>query len=62
MATLLSCDQILDKHKTILKNELGKVKGMTEKFHINQEAQPKIFKACPSPYALRTKVEEQPAR
>ena len=62
MATSLSCDQILDKYKTFLKNELGKVKGMTAKFHMNQQAQPKFFKAHPSPYALWTKVEEQPAR
>ena len=39
-----------------------KWEGMTEKYHINQEAQPKFFKACPSPYALQTKVQEQPAR
>ena len=61
-ATSRSCDRILDKHQSVFKDELGKVEGMTAKFHINQDAQPKFFKARPVPYALRTKVEEELAR
>ena len=44
-STAPACEEILDKHKTVFKNELGKVEGMTAKFHINKEAQPKFFKA-----------------
>ena len=61
-STALACDEILDKHKTVFKNELGKVEGMTAKFHINQDAQPKFFKARPVPYALQAKVEKELAR
>ena len=57
-----ACEEILDKHKTVFKNELGKAEGMTAKFHINQEAQPKFFKARPVPYALRARVEKELAR
>ena len=57
-----ACDEILDKHKSVFKNELGRVERMTAKFHINQDAQPKFFKARPVPYALRTKVEKELAR
>ena len=32
---------------------------MTVKFHINQDARPKFFNACPVPYVLQTKVEEE---
>ena len=35
---------------------------MTAKFHINQDAQPKFFKAHSVPCALQTKVEEELAR
>ena len=47
-----ACEEILDKHETVIKNELAKVEGITAKVHINQEAQPKSFKARPMPYAL----------
>ena len=62
MSTALAYEEILDKHKTVFENELGKVEGMTAKFHINQDAQPKFFKAQPVPYALQTKVEKELAR
>ena len=51
-STALACEEILDKYKTVFENELGKVEGMTAKFHIHQDAQPKFFKAQPVPYAL----------
>ena len=31
--TASDCEEIQDEYKTVLKNELGKVEGMTAKFH-----------------------------
>ena len=52
-----ACQQILNKHEAIFKDELGTVQGVTAKFHINPEAKPKFFKARPVPYTLQSKVE-----
>jgi len=54
-----ACQQILDKYDTIFKDELGTIQGVTAKFHINPDAQPKFYKACPVPYALQSKVEDE---
>lgn len=58
-STAPACDEILDKHKTAFKDELGRVDGMIAKFHINQDGQPKFFKAQPVCYALRTKIARE---
>lgn len=58
----LACQQILDKHATLFKDELGSVQGVTAKFHINSDAQPKFFKPRPVPYALQSKVEDELSR
>ena len=54
-----ACQQILDKHDSISKDELGTVQGDTAKFHINPDAQPKFFKARTVPYTLQAKVKEE---
>ena len=52
-----ACQQILNKHEAIFKDELGTIQGVTAKFHIDPEAKPKFFKARPVPYTLQSKVE-----
>ena len=54
-----SCQQILDKHKTVFEEGLGTVVGTTAKFHINPDVQPRFYKARPVPYALQPKVEAE---
>ena len=58
-AATSACQEILDQHKTLFKDELGTVKGTTAKFNIDPQVKPKFFKARPVPYALRPKVEAQ---
>ena len=36
-----SCQPILDKHKAVFEKGLGTVKGVTAKFHINPDVQPR---------------------
>ena len=52
-----SCQPILDKHKSVFEKGLGTIKGVTAKFHIDPEVQPRFYKARPVPYALQPKVE-----
>ena len=52
-----SCQQILDRHKVVFEDKLGKVEGFEAKFHINPDVQPRFHKARPVPYAIQPKVE-----
>ena len=52
-----SCQPILDKHKAVFEKGLGTIKGVTAKFHINPDVQPRFYKARPVPYALQPQVE-----
>ena len=54
-----ACQEILDQHNALFKDELGTIKDTTAKFNINPQVKPKFFKARPVPYALRSKVEAQ---
>jgi len=55
----LACQQILDKHDIIFEDELETIQGVTARFHINPDAQPKFYKVRPVPYALLSKVEDE---
>lgn len=61
MSANSACQQILNKHEAIFKDELGTVQGVTAKFHIiiNLQAKPKFFKARPVLYTLQSKVESE---
>ena len=54
-----ACQEILDQHNALFKDELGTVKNTTAKFNIDPQVKPKFFKARPVPYALHPKVEAQ---
>ena len=54
-----ACQEILDQHNALFKDELGTVKDTTAKFNIDPQVKPKFFKARPVPYALHPKVEGQ---
>ena len=51
--------EVLDKHAALFKEELGLVKGLTIKFHVDPNVRPIFCKHRTVPYALRGKVEEE---
>ena len=53
-------EQVLQQHDEAF--NLGLVKGITVKLHIDSKAVPKFCKARPVPYAMREKVEEEQDR
>ena len=50
-------DQLLDKYKDVFSPELGTLKGIYAKLTLKPNADPKIFKPRPVPYALRDAIE-----
>jgi hypothetical protein len=55
----LTLQQVLDRHADVFKEELGKLKGTTAKIYIEKHATPWVEKACPVPFAIRHKVEQE---
>ena len=58
-ASKSACQEILDRHQLLFKNELGTVKGTTAKFHVDPKVNPRFFKARSVPYALCPQVEAE---
>ena len=48
---------ILNSHKAIFKEELGKAVGVTATLHVSDNANPYFCRSTPIPRALRGKVE-----
>lgn len=46
----------------MFRDELGTLKGMTVKLHVDPEATPRFFKPRSVPYAMKGKVEEELGR
>ena len=49
----------LDRHPKLFQEELGKLKGIQAKVHVDGDRVPVFFKPGPLPYATRRKVEEE---
>lgn len=49
-------ESLLEEYKEVFGKDLGMVKGVTAKIHVDEEAKPKYFKARPVPFALRDKI------
>ncbi|XP_061883310.1 uncharacterized protein K02A2.6-like isoform X1 [Entelurus aequoreus] len=49
----------LQRYSDVFKDELGTLKGMTVKLHVDPEATPRFFKPRAVPYAMKGKVEEE---
>ena len=58
----LSLDKIISKHAPVFKEELGLVKGVTAKLHVDPTATPRFCKARSVPYALRSRIEQELTR
>ena len=54
-----SLQDVLQRHNTVFKPELGRIKGSEAKLHINTAARPRFYKPRSVPYALCQKVERE---
>ena len=54
-----SLDEILAKHESLFRPQLGKAEGIEAKLYLDPEAIPRFCKARPIPYALQEKVENE---
>ena len=52
-------NQILDKHREVFKDELGLVKGVAVKIHVEPDVKPRFFRPRPVPLALKSKLEDE---
>ena len=50
-------EKMIDRHKDLFKQELGKIKGVTAKLYLNANTQPMFYRARPVPFSVRAKVE-----
>ncbi|XP_062404761.1 uncharacterized protein K02A2.6-like [Sardina pilchardus] len=50
---------VLSKHNDIFRDELGTLKGMEVRFHVNTAVKPRYCKARPVPFAMRSKIEAE---
>ena len=48
----LSLQGLMDGHRDLFKDELGLIKGVTVKIHVDSSKPPRFFKPRPVPYAL----------
>ena len=48
----------LDRHPKLFQEELGKLKGVQTKVHVDGDRAPIVFKPRPLPYAMKKKVEK----
>ncbi|XP_048860098.1 uncharacterized protein K02A2.6-like isoform X1 [Brienomyrus brachyistius] len=52
-------EDILQKYSDVFRDELGTLKGVTVKLHVDPNATPRFFKPRSVPYAMKSKVEEE---
>ena len=50
-------EQVLERHKEVFKEELGTVEGTKVAIHVNPNARPRFYKACPVPHAIQGKLK-----
>ena len=59
VGTMLSLQQVLDKHSDVFREGLGELRDMTAKIYIDKDERPRFFPARPVSFAMRKKVEEE---
>ena len=52
-------EELLSKHKSLFRVELGKSSNITSAFHLNKQATPWFCNSHPVPYALGGKIEDE---
>ena len=53
----LTLQGLLEQHANVFRDELGTVRGVTAKLHVDPQARPRFYRPRPVPYAMRQKVE-----
>ena len=53
-----SVELLLEKYRDLFREELGIIKGVTAKLHVNADAKPCFHRPRSIPYALRSRVDE----
>lgn len=53
----LTLAAVLDKHSKVFSEELGMVRGVSAKLHVDPQAQPRFYRPRSVPYAMKEKVE-----
>lgn len=51
--------EVLSRHDTVLKDELGMLKGFSAKIHVASDAKPCFYKPRSVPFAMKKKVEQE---
>jgi hypothetical protein len=54
-----SLESLLKQHAGVFKDELGTLKGMKAKLHVDLQAKPLFFKVRTVPFSLRDRVEQE---
>ena len=57
--TKLTLEAVLDKHSKVFREELGMVRGVTAKLHVDPLARPKFYRPRSVPYAMKDKVKQE---
>ena len=52
-------ETLLNRHADLFKEELGRVKGVEVKIHVEQPAILRFFRPRPVPFALKGRIEEE---
>ena len=52
-------EKLLDRYADLFKEELGRVKGVEVKIHVDESARPHFFRPRPVPFALKGRIEEE---
>ncbi|KAL5515075.1 hypothetical protein EMCRGX_G000193 [Ephydatia muelleri] len=52
-------EKLLDRYADLFKEELGRVKGVEVKIHVDESARPRFFRPRPVPFALKGRIEEE---
>ena len=55
-SAMASLDAMLERHRDVFKDELGKIQGVEAKIQVEPDAQPRYYRSRSVPYALRGKV------
>ena len=53
----LTLQGLLEQHANVFRDELGTIRGVTAKLHVDPQARLRFYRPRPVPYAMRQKVE-----